>query len=95
MLNIPDEIKALFKNGSAFKNFHVHFPNGENADLNNDDIVAESVQFTESICSKEVFQFGLSERSQIEFECVGVQNIFLYDMSGKQSEWRFCEDSSQ
>lgn len=76
MLNIPDEVKALFKNGSAFKNFHVHFPNGENADLNNDDIVAESVQFTESICSKEVFQFGLSERSQIEFECVGVQNIF-------------------
>lgn len=76
MLNIPNEIKALFKNGSAFKNFHVHFPNGENADLNNDDIVAESVQFTESICSKEVFQFGLSERSQIEFECVGVQNIF-------------------
>lgn len=76
MLNIPDEVKALFKADSIFKNFHVHFPNGENTDLNNDDIVSESVSFTESICSKDVFQFGLSERSQIQFECVGVQNIY-------------------
>lgn len=76
MLNIPDEVKALFKADSVFKNFHVHFPNNENADLNNDDIVSESVSFTESICSKDVFQFGLSERSQIQFECVGVQNIY-------------------
>ena len=76
MLNIPESIKTLFKTDGVFKNFRVHFPNGENADLTNSDIVSESVKFTESICSKEVFQFGLSERSQIEFECVGVQNIY-------------------
>lgn len=76
MLNVPTEVQALFKTDSVFKNFHVHFPNGENADLTNDDIVSESVSFTESICSAQVFQFGLSERSQIEFECVGVQNIY-------------------
>lgn len=76
MLNVPSEVKALFKNSSAFKNFHVHFPNGENADLNNEDVISESVTFTESACSKDVFQFGLSERSQIEFECVNVQNIY-------------------
>ena len=76
MLNVPTEVQALFKADSVFKNFRVHFPNGENADLTNDDIVSESVSFTESICSAQVFQFGLSERSEIEFECVGVQNIY-------------------
>lgn len=76
MLNVPSEVQALFKNSSAFKNFHVHFPNGENADLNNEDVISESVSFTESACSKEVFQFGLSERSQIEFESVDVPNIY-------------------
>ena len=76
MLNIPESIKTLFKTDGVFKNFRVHFPNGEHADLTNSDIVSESVKFTESICSKEVFQFGLSERSQIEFECVNMPNIY-------------------
>lgn len=76
MLNVPNAIKTLFKTDGINKNFRVHFPNGENADLTNSDIISESVKFTESVCSKEVFQFGLSERSQIEFECVNVQNIY-------------------
>lgn len=76
MLNIPESIKTLFKTDGVFKNFRVHFPNGEHADLTNSDIVSESVQFTESICSKEVFQFGLSERPSVEFECVNVPNIY-------------------
>ena len=76
MLTVPAQIQALFKTDGINKNFRVHFPNGENADLTNADIVTESVRFTESVCSKEVFQFGLSERSQIEFECVNVQNIY-------------------
>ena len=76
MLTIPNEIQTLFKTDSVLKNFRVQFPNGENADLTNADIVAESVSFSESICSKEVFQFGLSERSCIQFECVGVPNIY-------------------
>lgn len=76
MLTIPDAIKTLFKTDGVNKNFRVHFPNGENADLTNADIISESVKFTESVCSKQVFQFGLSERSQIDFECVNVQNIY-------------------
>ena len=76
MLNIPESVKTLFQMDGVFKNFRVHFPNGEHADLTNSDIVSESVKFTESICSKEVFQFGLSERSQIEFECVNMPNIY-------------------
>lgn len=76
MLNIPNQIINLFKTDSVRKNFRVHFPNGENADLTNSDIVAGSVQFTESICSKDVLQFGLAESSRIQFECVNVQNIY-------------------
>lgn len=76
MLNIPESVKTLFKTASVRKNFRVHFPNGEYADLTNRNIVAESVRFSESICSKEVFQYGLSERSSLEFECVGVTNIY-------------------
>ena len=76
MLNIPESIKTLFKSDSVFKNFRVHFPNGEYSDLTNENIISESVSFTESICSKDVFQFGLSERSQIEFECVNMPNIY-------------------
>ena len=76
MLNIPAEIQALYKTDSVRKNFRVHFPNGESPDLTNSDIVAGSVSFTESVCSKDVLQFGLAEASRIEFECVNVPNIY-------------------
>ena len=75
MLNIPSAVKGLFSLDDCFKNFHVHFPNGETTDLNNADVVAESVRFTESLCSQQYFKFGLSEASSIEFETVGVPNI--------------------
>ena len=76
MLNIPDSVKALFKQDGVRKNFRAHFPNGELPDITNDNIVKESVNFTESICSQDVFKFGLSEASVIEFETVGVGNMY-------------------
>ena len=76
MLNVPEAVKALFKTDGIQKNFRVHFPNSEYRDLTNSDIVAGSVKFTESVCSKDVLQFGLAEASRIEFECVGVPNIY-------------------
>lgn len=75
MLIIPDEVKALFQTDGVHKNFHVHFPNGDNADLNNEDVVQESVKFTESLCSQTYFKFGLAEASQLEFTAVGIPNI--------------------
>lgn len=75
MLNVPEEIKTLFKSDSSYKNFRVHFPNGERADITNDNIVSESVSFTESICSEESLKFGVSEAPTIRFETVGVENI--------------------
>ena len=75
MLNVPDAVKELIKSDSVRKNFRVHFPNVEMADLTNENIVAESVRFTESICSGETFKFGSADASMIEFETVGVPNI--------------------
>ena len=75
MLNIPEQVKALFSADVIHKNFHVHFPNGEYRDLNNEDIISESVSFTESLCSQQYFKFGLAEASQIEFTAVGIPNI--------------------
>ena len=75
MLNIPNDVKNLFKLDSCRKNFRIHFPNGEMNDLTNDNLVQESVEFSESICSQNTFKFGKSESSTIEFETVGVPNI--------------------
>lgn len=75
MLDIPEEVKNLFRQDSITKNFRVHFPNGERADLTNDNVVSESVQFTESLCSQENLKFGLCEASVLEFETIDVENI--------------------
>lgn len=76
MLNIPESIKNLFERDDIQKNFRVHFPNGEFEDLTNENIVEESVEFTESLCSQNNFRFGLTEASVLTFETVGTGNIF-------------------
>ncbi|MCR5450698.1 MAG: hypothetical protein K6F23_15035 [Solobacterium sp.] len=75
MLNIPVEIQELIKTDGVKKNFRVHFPNGERADITNENIASESVSFTESVCSSDIFRFGGAEASEIQFEMVGIENI--------------------
>lgn len=75
MLEIPEEVKGLFRMDGIAKNLRIHFPNGENRDLGNGDIVSESLRFTESLCSQENLKFGLCEASVLEFETIGVGNI--------------------
>ena len=76
MLNIPESVKTLFKRDGVRKNFRVHFPNGELSDITNENVVQESVKFTESLCSQDVLKFGLTEASVIEFETVGIGNMY-------------------
>ena len=76
MLNVPESVKALFKQDGIRKNFRVHFPGGELPDITNDNVVRESVRFTESLCSQDVLKFGLTEASVLEFETVGVANMY-------------------
>lgn len=75
MLTIPDYVKGLYWRDGVRKNFLVTFPNGDEGDIRNDRIVRESVKFTESCCSDNVFRFGGCERSMIEFETVGVDSL--------------------
>lgn len=76
MLTIPNSIKNLYRTDGTRKNFRVQFPNNELPDITNDNIVRESVHFTESICSQSTFRFGLAEASVIEFETVGIGNMY-------------------
>ena len=76
MLNVPSSIKSLYQTDGVKKNFRVHFPNGEYPDITNDNVVQESVKFTESLSSQSVFKFGLAEASVLEFETVGIGNMF-------------------
>lgn len=75
MLKIDSRIQALFARRDVRRNFRVMFPDGERADLINEDIILDSVRLTESVCSETVFRFGCCERSVMEFETVGVENI--------------------
>ena len=75
MINLTSAEQQIVKSDSTRKNFRVHFPNGERSDITNDEIVFESVQFTESVCKEQSFRFGCAESSVIEFEAVGVENI--------------------
>lgn len=76
MITLTSAQQAIVKSDSSVKSFRVHFPNGELSDLTNDDIVFESVSFQESVCSEQTFRFGRVEASTIEFETVGVPNMF-------------------
>lgn len=75
MLNIPNEVKALFLNDSVLKNIRIHFPNGECEDVTNHNLKEESFSFTESICSEESLKFGLSEAAVVQFVTKGIGNI--------------------
>ena len=76
MLNVPETVKTLFMRDGVRKNFRVHFPNNELPDITNANVVQESVKFTESLCSQDVLKFGLTEASVIEFETVGIGNMY-------------------
>ncbi len=75
MLYIPEEVKDVLKRDSVRKNLRISFPNGEHEDITNDNLIAESMTFTESICSRDDFRLGLTESPTIEFETFNVDNI--------------------
>lgn len=76
MLNIPSAIKTLYQTDGTHKNVRIHFPNGEFPDITNDNLVRESLHFTESLCSQDTFRFGLAEASVLEIETVGIGNMY-------------------
>lgn len=89
MLTIPNEVKRLFIDETARKNFRVRVVDGSFRDIINSDIVSESVSFTESINSGSSLKFGLCESSTLSFDTVGIPNL-----KGKTLEARIEIDSS-
>lgn len=75
MINIPSEIKMLLQKDGVRKNFRIHFPNGERADIINTNLVQGSVSLTESLCSRDKLKFGLCESPCLEFKTMYVENI--------------------
>lgn len=75
MITLTSAQQAIIKNELSIKQFTVHFPNNDFTDLTNENIVYQSVKFTESVCSDSVFRFGCADASMITFETVGVPNI--------------------
>lgn len=74
MINIPNEIRQLCEKDSCRKNFRVRFIGGEHEDLTNENILTESVSFTESICSGSL-KFGMCESSILTFDCDLSENL--------------------
>lgn len=69
MINISNEAKEKYKSGIIPKEMVVSFPNGEHADIHNDEIVAESLEFQENLVKGE-FKFGLCQANYLKFETV-------------------------
>ncbi len=85
MLNIPEAVRGLFKENSIKKQLRIHFPNGERADITNENIDGENFSFTESLCSRKQMKFGLCEAGVVKFTCTNIENIKGYEIEV------FCE----
>ena len=75
MLDISTRAKELAMQGSTRKKLRIHFPNGEREDITNENLVSESMSFTESVLSDDNFHFGTAEASVLDFQTIGVGNI--------------------
>lgn len=75
MITIPKNVKKKLKEYVGYKNVRVHFPNGEREDITNENIVYETLEIQESLCSKKNLEFGLCEATSLKFDCFGIENI--------------------
>lgn len=101
MINIPEEVKNLIMTDGTRKNIRISFPDQERSDICNDQIVQNSVSFSESLCSQNEIKLGLCEASTFQCTVVGVENIRGYqikvdleiDCSSLGEEW--CDENAR
>lgn len=73
---VSEEMKDLYLKDDVYKEYVISFPEDpELRDLTNADLVEESIELIQSICSQNTFQFGLYEANQLSFKTIGVGNI--------------------
>lgn len=79
MIDVSSRIKAAFRNDSMFKHYFIDFlpPAGTEDEeyyetLTNDDLTAESMQITETLCSEEQLHYGRCESCYVDFEMLNL-----------------------
>lgn len=82
MLDISEYLKNAFFDSSIKKNLNIYHKNTSNKILSNENIVSESMKYTESICSQKDVRFGLFEKSQIEFQAFDIDNLKGIEFDG-------------
>lgn len=75
MIEIPQSVKNALINGNCTKNFRFTFPNDNIPDITNENLISESVTFTESLCSQDSLRFGLQEKNVITFRTFGIGSL--------------------
>ena len=73
---VSEEMKDLYLKDDVYKEYVISFPEDpELRDLTNADLVEESIELIQSICSQNTFQFGLYEANQLSFKTIGIGDI--------------------
>lgn len=75
MLSVPEYVKNGLLDGTAFREYKIHFPNGECRDLGIEDLESEGVSLSENLCSADILKFGNIENNSITFSALNIPNI--------------------
>lgn len=75
MINIPIEVAEALKKATTHKNIRISFPFDYYNDITNEQIESESMNFTESFCSRSEIKFGLCEASKFSVNVYDIENI--------------------
>lgn len=79
MINVPVPVKDALKDGRLKKEYWIRFYNAEGTyqfEVKNDNLVSESVNIDERMCSGDELSFGLCEGSSIEFQYFNKPNSY-------------------
>lgn len=71
MINVPIEVKDALRDGTYRKNYRMIVLNDDESEdftIDNNNLVKESVNIDERMCSGDIIKFGLCEGSSLEFQ---------------------------
>ena len=79
MITVPYEVKRALRDGRYKKNYRILVLNDDGTEdftIDNENLVYESVEIDERLCSGDELKFGLCEGSSLEFQYFGLGNIY-------------------
>lgn len=78
MYDVPVAVKDTLRDGRLKKNYRFVVLNDDGTEdftIDNDNLVSESVNIDERMCSGDILKFGLCEGASVEFQYFGLENI--------------------